>query len=254
MDKITKAIIVAAGRGNRLMPLTDGRPKCLLEVGTKTILKRQLDALRSCGITDIVVVRGYKKELINYPEITYCENTDYLNNNILRSLFCAEKEMDRGFIFSYSDIIYGEDIVKKLLETEGDVVLVVDIDWQKHYQGRIKHPVGEAELVKIQNSKIIKIGKDVVKIDESHGEFIGLVKFTSRGVDIIKEVYNDLIGKYEQEKPFQHAKEFQKAYLTDFIQELIDRGIEVISADISGAWTEIDTDEDLERAKRQWGN
>ena len=65
MDKISKAIIIAAGKGNRLMPLTDGKPKCLLGVGNKTILEKQLEALRGCGITDIVVVRGYKKELIN---------------------------------------------------------------------------------------------------------------------------------------------------------------------------------------------
>lgn len=252
MNKISKAIIIAAGRGNRLMPLTDGKPKCLLEVGAKTILERQLEVLRGRGITDIIVVRGYKKELINYPEIKYCENTDYENNNILHSFFYAEKEMDKGFIFSYSDIIYGEDIVKKLLKTKGDIVLIVDTNWQKHYKGRKKHPVGEAELVKVKNGKIIKIGKDVVKIDESHGEFIGLAKFTDRGVKIIKHVYHDLIKKYKKEDSFQNAKEFQRAYLTDFIQELVDRDIEVVSADISSTWTEIDTDEDLERAKKIW--
>ena len=250
MKKPLKAIIVAAGGGTRLMPLTNGKPKCLLEVGDKTILQRQLEVLRWCEVADIVVVRGYKKELINYPDIKYCDDIHY--KGILGSLFFAQKEMDGGFIFSYSDIIYGEDIVKKLLETDGDIVLVVDTDWQKQYEGREKHPVGEAELVKVEDDSAVKIGKDVVKIDEAHGEFIGLAKFTDRGVKIIKKVYNDLISKYKKEESFQNAKEFQKAYLTDFIQELVDRGIKVRTANISSVWTEIDTDEDLERAKRVW--
>jgi len=254
MNKISKAIIIAAGRGSRLMPLTDGKPKCLIEVGAKTILERQFEVLRGRGITDIIVVRGYKKELINYPEIKYCENTDYLNNNILKSLFYAEKEMDKGFIFSYSDIIYGEDIVKTLLKTKGDIVLVVDTNWQKHYKGRKKHPVGEAELVKVKNGKIIKIGKDVVKINESHGEFIGLAKFSDAGAKIVKDIYRDLLNKYKENDFFQHAKEFKKAYLTDFIQELIDRGNEINIININHGWIEIDTDEDLERAERQWGD
>ena len=93
-----KAIIIAAGLGNRLMPLTDGTPKCMLDINGKTIMQRQLDVLRQCGTDSIVVVRGYKKEMINYPGIRYYENTDYKNNNILRSLFYAESEMDDGFI------------------------------------------------------------------------------------------------------------------------------------------------------------
>lgn len=252
MNKISKAIIIAAGMGTRLMSLTNDKHNCLLKVGNKTILQRQLEALKECGIIDIVIVRGYKKESINYPGIKYCENTDYENNNILKSLFYAEKEMDRGFIFSYSDIVYGEDIVKKLLETDGDIVIVMDVNWQEHYEGRKKHPISEAELVRAENGKVKKIGKDVVGIDEASGEFIGLAKFTDIGTETAKKVYNDLINKYKKEESFQNAKEFQKAYLTDFVQELVDRDIEVKTADISNNWTEIDTDEDLERANKIW--
>ena len=54
-----KAIIIAAGISSRLMPITDDKPKCLLEVGGKTIIQRQLEVLKQCGIDDIVVVRGY---------------------------------------------------------------------------------------------------------------------------------------------------------------------------------------------------
>jgi len=246
------AIILAAGPGSRLGSLTDDRPKCLLKIGDKSILERQLDALKEFGINDISVVRGHKKEMINFPGINYYENTDYKNNNILHSLFFAEKAMNGPFVFSYSDIVYGKDIVESLLKTQGDIVITVDTEWEKKYKGRIKHPLTEAELAQSKDGRIVKIGKDVVKIDEAQGEFIGLAKFTDKGTEIIKEVYRDLLGKHKKKDFFQNAKEFQKAYLTDFIQELVDRDIEVRTADIDKVWTEIDTDEDLKRANKIW--
>ena len=100
-----KAIIIAAGAGKRLMPVTNDKPKCLLEVGDKTIMQRTLGVLRECGVEDIVVVRGYKRELVNYPGVRYCENTDYENNNIQGSIFYAEGEMNDELIVSYSDIV-----------------------------------------------------------------------------------------------------------------------------------------------------
>jgi len=255
MTKISKAIIIAAGRGNRFS-ITDDMPKCLLEIGGKTILQRTLEVLRENEIYDISVVRGYKKQLINYPEIKYYENTDYLNNNILRSLFFAEKEMDAGFVFSYSDIIYQKNIVEKLLQKSSDIDLVVDRDWLKQYINRKKHPVTEAELVKVENGKITRIGKDIVMPEEAQGEFIGLAKFSKKGAEILKKEYQKLVERYRDRKDqrFQNAAFFEKAYLTDMIQYLIDQGYPIDSVDIKGGWAEIDTDEDFERAKKQWSS
>lgn len=251
---LNKVIILAGGLGSRLYPTTKDIPKCMLDINGKTIIKRQLDAFSRFDINDITVVTGYCKEIIinNHTNLKFIDDSGYRVPGIVRGLFCAEGEMDNGFIFSYSDIVHGKDIVEKLLKTKGDIVLVVDIDWKDHYEGRIKHPLPEAELVKAKNGKVTKIGKDVVKIDEAHGEFIGLAKFTAKGAEIAKDLYHDLITKYTNEEPFQNAKEFQRAYLTDFIQEMVDRGIEVNTADIDNIWTEIDTDEDLERAKKIW--
>ena len=243
-----KTIIIAAGSGNRLMPITNSKPKCLLEVGGKTIMQRQLEVLRQCGINDIVIVRGYKKEMIAYPNIRYYENTDYSNNNILRSLFYAESEMDDEFIFSYSDIIYGGDVVEKLRQEKADISLVIDTDWLSHYQGRRLHPVGEAELVMVENDRVIRIGKNVVKPEEAYGEFIGLAKFSKRGAQILKSNYGRVANQYRN-RPFQQAASLEKAYLTDMIQELIDVGYVIHNVDIQGGWIEIDTSEDLEKAR-----
>lgn len=249
-----KAIIIAAGIGSRLKPLTDNKPKCLLKIRGRTILERQLGVLRGCGINDISLVRGYKKEMLKFPGIKYYENTDYLNNNILSSLFFAEKEMDNGFISSYSDILYQKNIVGKLLQNNSDISLVVDYDWLKQYINRKRHPVSEAELVKIENGKITRIGKGVVTLKKAQGEFIGLAKFSKRGAEILKKEYQRLIKKYRDrsDQRFQNAVFFEKAYLTDMIQHLIDRGYQVDSVDIRGGWAEMDTNEDLKRVKANW--
>ena len=77
-----KALIIAAGLGSRLKKHTENLPKCMLDFGGKTLLQRQLDAYKKCGVKDISLIRGYKKEKINYKGIKYFENTDYKNNNI----------------------------------------------------------------------------------------------------------------------------------------------------------------------------
>jgi choline kinase len=244
-----KAIIVAAGPGSRLVPITNERPKCLLEVGGKTILERALEALRENGIDRIVVVRGYRSQLIDYPNITYCENPNFRENNILRSLFYAEYEMDDDFIFSYSDIVYSSEIVAKLMECEVDIALTVDIDWLHAYEGRNLHPVSEAELVKVEDGKVVKIGKGVVSPAEAHGEFIGLAKFTKLGAEAMKAAYRR-VAEERPSAPFQNAASLDKAYMTDMIQELVDKGSLVQSVNIEGGWMEIDTPQDLERARR----
>lgn len=246
-----KTIIIAAGMGNRLMPVTDDKPKCMLQVGGKTIMQRQLEVLRQCGINDIAVVRGYKKEMITYPNVRYYENTDYENNNILRSLFYAESEMDDEFVFSYSDIIFERGILEKLLQSKATISLIIDVDWLKHYHHRYQHPVEEAELVTVEDAKIIKIGKSIVKPEEAYGEFIGLAKFSQKGAEILRSNYVRAMNQYHN-RPFQQAASLKKAYLTDMIQELIDMGYVISNVDIKGGWVEIDTPEDLERAKSQF--
>ena len=246
-----KAIIVAAGPGSRLMPITNEKPKCLLDVGGKTILERALGALEENGIEDIVVVKGYKSHLIDYPDVTYCQNPEFRKNNILRSLFYAEDEMNDDFIFSYSDILYSREIVARLIGSEADVALIVDVNWIQTYEGRDQHPISEAELVKVENGKVVKIGKEVVKPEEAHGEFIGLAKFTKSGAETMKAAYRRVSEDYCASH-FQNAASLDKAYMTDMLQELVDNGLLVRSVDIEGGWMEIDTLQDLEEARMRF--
>lgn len=246
-----KAIIIAAGLGMRLNPLTDSKPKCLLPIGGRTILQRQLETSKECGIDGIVVVRGYRKEMIVYPNARYYDNDNYRNNNILASLFYAEDEMEEGFIASYSDILYGQEIVEKLLASRADISVIVDTKWKEAYKGRTEHPVSEAEKVLVEGDRVIKIGKAPISANEAYGEFIGLAKFSAKGAEVLKANYHRVKEEFAG-KPFQHeARVFEKAYLTDMLQELIDRGYTVKNVDIEGGWWEIDTCQDYRRVRKE---
>lgn len=248
---IPTAIIVAAGMGNRLRPLTDDRPKCLLPVGGTTILERSLAQIHRAGIQDVVIVRGYCGDKIAAPAVRFFDNEQFLHNNILHSLFCAEAAMDGGFLFSYGDIVYDASVLDALLASPEDIAVVVDREWQTAYEGRDLHMEDEAEVVLDDDAGIRLIGKGAVAPVRATGEFIGMAKFSERGAATLRDEFHRLCARYADrfETPFQRAKEFRKAYMTDMFQELIDRGVRVAAVPIRGGWREIDTPQDLERAQ-----
>ena len=242
------AMIIAAGLGSRLMGYTEDLPKCMLNFGGKTLLQRQLDAYNECGIKNISVIRGYKKEKINYEGLRYYENTDFENNNILNSLFYGEEALNGNIIISYSDILFDTSVVKRLLESDKDIAIVVDIDWREYFVGRKGHPIEEAENVVFNaNNEVVQIGKILTGRDDVFGEFIGMMKFTPRGAEIFKKHFHRAKDQY-WDKPFQRAKTFQKAYITDMIQEMVELGSTVHCVIIERGWKEIDTEEDYENA------
>ena len=244
----TKALIIAAGIGSRLKKHTENLPKCMLDFGGKTLLQRQIDAYNKNNIKDISLIRGYKKEKINYKGLRYFENKDYKNNNILNSIFYAEKIINGNIIISYSDILFDPMVVQRTIDSNHDISVVVDIDWRGYYVGRKDHPISEAENVIFNsNNEVEKIGKINTGNEDVHGEFIGMIKLSNRGAETFKEHFHRL-KKIYWNKPFQRAQIFQKAYLTDFIQELVDIGIKVHCVIIESGWKEIDTVEDYKKA------
>ena len=165
-------------------------------------------------------------------------------------MFYAEKEMDNEFIASYSDIIFDDEVVRRLKENDGDIVIVVDIDWKGYYEGRTKHPVEEAEKVVFDEDKnAVEIGKIVSNERAVDGEFIGMIKCTKRGAEIFKEYFHKAKKEFYG-KPFIRAKTFDQAYLTDFIQYLVNNNVKVKCMPIERGWIEIDTLQDFERAPK----
>ncbi|NQU94889.1 MAG: phosphocholine cytidylyltransferase family protein [Candidatus Omnitrophica bacterium] len=249
-----KTIIIAAGMGSRLNPLTNDKPKCMLEFKGKTLLEYQIDAIRGAGIDRIALIKGYKKEMINYPDLIYYTNDNYENNNILHSLFYAEKEMNDEFIAVYSDILYNKYVVKRLLDNKEDISIVVDIDWRGYYEGRTDHPIEEAENVIFDaNNNVVKIGKILPDKNAVHGEFIGMMKCSKKGAAIFMQYFNRLKKIYSG-KPFQRAPVFKKAYLTDIFQDMANNGVKINCVIIEKGWVEIDTIQDFERARKEFFN
>lgn len=247
-----RAIIIAAGRAKRMGHLSDNLPKCLLQVNGKTVLAHQIDALRASAVSDIVVIKGYKKELIDYPGIRYRTNDNYLNNNILNSLFCAEDDISGDVLVTYGDVLFKPSIVSKLFNTKGDFVIAVEDGWRSRYHERDAHPVTEAENVIMDSQRrLIEIGKILNNKDSANAEFIGMLKLSGSGAKIIKEVFREVKLKFSG-KPFKRALTFEQAYLTDMLQELTDRDYVLSCVDAAGDWAEIDTPQDYQFAQKMF--
>ncbi len=246
-----KAIVIAAGQGSRLRPYTDDRPKCMVEVGGRPILHHQIAAFQAAGINDIVVIRGYKGRRIQPPHgvrgVRFVDNPDFLNNNILESLFCAGDELTGDVVISYGDIVYHPAVVTGLLDTFTPATLIVDRSWSRAYAGRTDHPVEQAELCEITGYGLIsRVGKQVGP-DNTVGEFIGLARFDSAVIARLWGRYLRALSR-GADRPFGSAPTLRKAYLTDLLNDAIEAGESIAPLGIDGHWREIDTVQDLERA------
>lgn len=254
-----KGILLAAGMGTRFGPLTQDLPKCMaIVLHGKTLLKIQLETLRACGVHALAVVRGYQAEKIRYPGVKYYHNPDFETTNMLASLFCAEEELEGEVIVSYTDIWYEPQVVQRLLRCRKEIALGVDIDWKEYYLGRKEHPIEEAENVIFNSSnEVLKIGKIGAGKEEVHGEFIGMMRLTGRGCELLRRHYHRARQMYEG-RPFQRAAAFRQSYLTDLLQEMADLGVPIHCEIIGSGWKEIDTPEDFRNAatlfdrKRPW--
>jgi choline kinase len=246
-----KGIVIAAGVGSRMGSLTDNAPKCMLPINSRPLLHYTMDYLRAAGCNEIVVIVGYKADKVDAPGSTIVSNDDYANNNILHSLMSAAPYLDGPVMCSYSDIWVEPDIHKILADTEGDIALAVDGDWLPYYEGRKDHPVDEAENVYFDNArKARQVGKHLHPDNAESlicGEFLGLWRMSAAGTRLLRETFEELDSRLDTEEPFQRAAVWRKAYITDIVQELIDRGVDIDCAVIERGWAELDTVEDYQR-------
>ena len=253
-----RAVVVAAGLGRRLLPYTDEMPKCLVPVGGRPMRPRACALFRAHGVEEIVVVRGYRADVLETrrgelgPGVRFVDNTAFRDNNILESLFCAEAFLDEPFYFSYADIVFAPEVMAALAAASGDICLVVDRAFRDIYAGRSEHPLEEAEVTSLDRDGFVaKIGKRALPAAEAFGEFIGLAKISAAGARAFVSAWQGLRAAYagREDEPFQRAPRFRVAYLTDLLQHLIDGGARMTPVVIDGRWREIDTVQDLERAQ-----
>ncbi len=247
-----RAIILAAGFEPQLLPLTQDRPKTMLEVKGKSILERQVEALGRVGIRDVVVVRGYQKEQVTAPGVRFVDNDRFADTGELHSLLCAEHELTGPCVVLYGDIIFEPPVLEKLVRQAADVAVVVDRAFADTLRAGLPLPPGPLDLVVTETppngrrfvapeggSRVLRIGPEVHP-EEAHGEFIGLAMLSAAGVQVLRAVHAELAG--------QRAEGLERSSITHILQAMIDRGHPIVAVDIHKGWMEIDSFDDYRRA------
>lgn len=241
----TRIIFLGAGRGSRLHPYTADRPKWALDIGGQTILERMVGCAHACGLTDVVVVRGSAGGKVRCPSVTYVE--DHANQNMVHSLFSARKFIRGEVVISYADILYEPQVLEQLMDSQASVAVVVDLNWQRYFATRAEDACDIAESLRVVGTDITSIGQPLQAGELPQAQYIGLIKVDTAGAQLLLDVYDELLARYSG-KPWRNAPSFERAYMTDFLQELVDRGVRVRAVPIHGGWMEFDTPRDYENA------
>lgn len=242
------AIILAAGEGKRLRPLTNDKPKCMIDLFGKSILQRQIEIFQGCGINDISVVTGYCDDKIVFDNIRYVRNKKYATTNMVETLFCAKEILGDSTIVSYGDIIFEKNVLEKLIDATDDICVVVDKDWYKYWKIRFDNPLEDTESLVIDDNGYIKeIGQKVTNVKQIMGQYIGLIKFQHEGIILLKNFYENVKKQaFKGINPLNPKLPFEKSYLTDLLQALILSDYKIKSIPINNGWLEVDTKHDYE--------
>ena len=238
-----KAIILAAGQGTRLRPLTDHKPKCLVELEGKPLLEYQLDTLRACGINDIHIVGGYCADQLRKYDITLHLNPRYAETNMVSTLFAAELVMtgDTDLIITYGDIIYETHVLKALLDCDKPIAVAVDKEWYRYWSARMDDPLADAETLRLTDvNRITELGKKPRSRDDVQGQYMGLIKVRAECVRKLAEVWHAM-----DRNVMYDEKDFDNMYMTSFLQHLIDLDWDVRAVFIENSWAEVDCLNDL---------
>jgi choline kinase len=232
------AVILAAGTGTRLRPLTENKPKCLLNVGEKNILQRTLENVIANDINEFVIVTGYLEQQIkdfvsaNFPDIlvSYIYNEAYAVTNNIYSLWLAKDHLlGCDIILLDSDIVFDKQIITKLMNAGYENCLALK-----------RHKVGEEEIkVKAdKEGKVLEISK-IVTPKHAIGESIGIEIFSTETLFKLYEVMHTMIVEESNVNIFYEAA----------FEKMIQQGEEIYVVDVTEyACMEIDTAEDLQNA------
>ncbi len=244
-----KAIILAAGQGTRLKKYTENLPKGMLNFDGKTIIERQLEVYRECGLDDIIIVKGFAADKINYDGVKYYTNVNYADTNMVESLMAAKEEFDDDIIVSYSDILFEKNMLLGMMRAKDNFAVAVDDNWKTYWKARYGKVDFDTESLSIDSDdNIVELGLENPKLEDIDARYVGLLKFSRQGMSIVQSIMNDAYIHYE-DKPWQQSgKTVRKAYMTDLLQAIIESGNNVKAIRFHNGWVEFDTNEDYETA------
>ena len=232
-------VILAAGMAKRLRPLTDEKPKCLLEVGGKTLLQRTVDAMISAGVKEFVVVIGYRENMIrefltvNYPQYTvhFIDNPDYEHNNNIFSLWLAMQQLHGSEVLLMdSDILCDPEAVRRVARKTNPALAM-----QQHELGE-----EEMKIVVDEAGRITEISKTCSPAD-AIGESVGIEKMTPKYSEVLFRELDQMIEREGLIDIF-----YERAF-----ERLIPQGQTFKVVDTTSYFSyELDTPEDFEQASR----
>ncbi|MFQ6677778.1 MAG: sugar phosphate nucleotidyltransferase [Fidelibacterota bacterium] len=213
-----RAIILAAGVSRRLYPVTETTPKCLLDIGGKTIIERQLASLKLQGISEITIVLGYYREKIkdfisvNFPDlnIEYIINHHFFETNTAHSVYlCRNSLICDDHILMNGDVLYPTQLLEQVISDPYDTVLAVEVK---------KCGMEEVKVIEGTENRVVAIGKKLVP-ENCLGEFIGVAKFSKEFNQAFGSSLEQLINAGGKEDYFEAAIELilnkNHVYFTD---------------------------------------
>lgn len=230
-----QAVILAAGKGSRLGAGLNGKPKCLLEIGERTLLEHQIQTLRSLGIRDICIVVGYHKEMIVEclgDEYTFITNTNYAGTNSLYSLWLTREWIKGSFLLMNSDVIAHPDIYRELISFKG-AALAYDPTSGDH---------DEHMKVSFVDGRLHTINKSM-SAEQSSGENLGILKFDEQASRLLFQEADKIVVSGE-------LTAWAPAAVDRIASQVPVHGIEVTNK----PWAEIDFPEDLDYARKHLAN
>jgi phosphoenolpyruvate phosphomutase len=241
----TCAIVLAASRGDELGELTEHQPKTMVNIQGTPILSHIVHAYHAVGIKDIVVVRGYKKEAVNLPNLTYVDNNDFAETGELDSLLKALQSREghvQSTIISYGDVLFNKFIPQSLCQETDDCVIFIDSNWQA--QSSYIRLGGFAECTipnsrKAFNAKIyLKRLGDTIPQESIHGVSMGFLKVSPSAAKLITDILVELLANPAN----------RKAAISRLLQELLKRNYPIRVLYTVGHWLDINSIEDVVQA------
>lgn len=244
---MTRALILAAGTGSRLRPLTDSRPKALVPLLGPSLLDRQRRVLQAANISadHTALVTGYQSQAFAGSGLREFPNPRFADTNMVASLACARAWFDGqdDVLVAYGDIVYEPAVLSAVLAGEGSVVVAVDRGWHALWSLRMDDPLADAETMRVDPSgRILALGGRPTCLEEIQGQYIGLFK-------VARSFAAQFLRAYDQwpAEDGVAAAARERMFMTSYLQWQIDQGVDVRAADIHHGWVEVDTVEDLRR-------
>ena len=251
-----RLVVLAAGAGTRMRPLTDDRPKAAVPFLGRPLLDWTLTAARECGISDITVVGGHRSERLEGFGVHLLRNPDFASTGMVATLMAADQYFGDELVVSYGDIAYRPEVLRALLASTAEIGAVVDLDWQAYWERRFADPLGNAESLRMTPDGTIRsIGQTVNRLEDAQGQSIGLMIFRGRGVKALRRAWTRATTDAAYRRPILgHRLSLAKLALADVLDELITGDVPVKAVPIHGGWVDFDTPEDMAAAEERWSS